>query len=336
MGAAVMESSSMPIRIGLVALSLGLSLASYRLVENPVRYNRRLAKRHAYAFVMAGSLAIIGIGISWGWMYFCVREAKTPRFANITRAPRDKPLSLETGGCFANYLDVNAKPCAYANTAGSTTVVLFGDSHAAQWFPALEPIALRKGWRLMSLIKQACAPVDAPYFYPALGRVYNECEEWRENALQEIRQIRPVLTVMTSSEGYLFEDDQWQKGISSVLQNLAESSRNVLVIRDTPRPNFDVPACLGRRLWRPSFMSSSPCEFPLSQSPKIYDYYRAFARQFQNVRIADLSSSICPNGICKGEINNVVTYRDSNHLSASFAGGLEGVLTKQIDCALKP
>jgi hypothetical protein len=84
----------------------------------------------------------------------------------------------------------------------------------------------------------------------------------------------------------------------------------------------------------PSFIAPPPCEFALSKTSKIYDFYRIAARQYQNVRIVDLSSSICPDDICRGEHDNIVIFRDSNHLTASFVSSLENILAEQIDCAL--
>ena len=40
----------------------------------------------------------------------------------------------------------------------------------------------------------------------------------------------------------------------------------------------------------------------------------------------DLSQEICTHGICQTERNNLIMYRDSNHLTASFAKQLQSAL----------
>jgi hypothetical protein len=40
--------------------------------------------------------------------------------------------------------------------------VLFGDSHAAQWFPAVENIASSQGYKLFSFTKTSCPAIDVP------------------------------------------------------------------------------------------------------------------------------------------------------------------------------
>jgi hypothetical protein len=47
-----------------------------------------------------------------------------------------------------------------------------------------------------------------------------------------------------------------------------------------------------------------------------------------------MTYSICPGGMCPGEFDGVVVYRDSNHLTASFAAYLETFLETEIDSAL--
>ena len=44
-------------------------------------------------------------------------------------------------GCHLNPPETEVPECIYGNPSSKTTVVLFGDSHAMQWFPALNELA---------------------------------------------------------------------------------------------------------------------------------------------------------------------------------------------------
>ncbi len=52
------------------------------------------------------------------------------------RAVAGDKAAVYGDGCHLDAGSVHAKECIYGD-AGTTRVVLFGDSHAAQWFPAL-------------------------------------------------------------------------------------------------------------------------------------------------------------------------------------------------------
>ena len=58
----------------------------------------------------------------------------------LVKASRDLP-AIYADGCVASELARASGTCVYGVPASHTTVVLFGDSHAAQWFPALDRLA---------------------------------------------------------------------------------------------------------------------------------------------------------------------------------------------------
>jgi len=328
-GAALISTSSLPIRLGLVVLSLGISVASYRLVEDPIRHNRRLASRNVYSLAMAVMSAAVCIGFALSWRYVSVSAGQVPPQRLFSEARRDG--SVFTRKCASDIVDVSIKDCVYGTLDAKVSIALVGDSHAAQWFSALEPIAVDRHWQLVGIAKVGCPMVEADLFVPELRRVYHECNEWKKNALDRIRQLRPLVTVVSSSENYPFRDDEWRIGISKFVSELADSSENVLILRDTPGVEFDVPICLARKVWREKFMPVQFCDFPLHTSPKIYDFLRSAAKQHRNVAVADLSLNICPDGICAMERDGFILYRDSNHLTASFVSSLQGVVSEHID-----
>jgi peptidoglycan/LPS O-acetylase OafA/YrhL len=333
-GAALLRRPSLPARAALVAISLAISIVSYRFFENPIRHHRVLAKRPIYALSMAGLLALFGISMAFVWNLVSLRATEKPEQARFTLARSDGPILLNTTHCMAGYSDTQVKNCSFADVNSPVSMVLLGDSHAAQWFPAFESIAKKKSWRLFTLTKAACAPVEASYFYPALGRTYTECGQWLKNALHKIEQLRPVLTVVTSSDTYSFDDAEWKEAISPVLRSLSKSSQSVLILRDNPKPDFDMPDCLAREKWRPAFISSEPCRFSYTSESDVYESLKLAAGQFSNVIVTDISRSICPAATCTGERDGIVIYSDGNHLTASFVNSLEPAITEQIDKAM--
>ena len=109
-------------------------------------------------------------------------RARCPRTSDrhSAQAANDRER-IEGDGC---ELGNSAVPAALtASTATRTrpvTVALVGDSHAAQWFPALDVLARRHDWRLVVFTKISCRFVDLPIYSRDLKREYTECERWRE------------------------------------------------------------------------------------------------------------------------------------------------------------
>ena len=183
--------------------------------------------------------------------------------------PADLAPSLETAaddlpviyadGCHADVADVTPGDCVFGDPSSGVVVVLFGDSHAAQWFPALERLATDRGWRLVSMTKSACTTADLDVWNGIVKRTYDECDRWREAALERIAAERPALVVVSNSSGYkAMVDgeavpiaevrDRWDAASGRTLERLATLSRHVVVIGDTPRANADPPVCLSAHM----------------------------------------------------------------------------------------
>src|SRR6185312_14605208 len=115
--------------------------------------------------------------------------------------PGDKP-AVFLNGCVRSWRETGQAECASGDTASATTVALVGDSHAAMWDPALEPVAAQRHWRLETLGKVTCPLMDLPITSPYLGRAYTECEEWRGEIMDRLQRDRPRLIVLSMSRRY--------------------------------------------------------------------------------------------------------------------------------------
>src|SRR5690606_37652472 len=111
------------------------------------------------------------------------RGAVTPDPAGDAR--EDKPLvSIED--CHHNQAATEVLGCVHGDPDGGRRAVLVGDSKAAQWFPALDTIAEREGWRLEVLTKSACS------FHPGTPAAdYPECDAFNVALLDRLMADPP-------------------------------------------------------------------------------------------------------------------------------------------------
>ncbi|MGI9123478.1 MAG: acyltransferase family protein, partial [Mycobacterium sp.] len=120
---------------------------------------------------------------------------------SLTAAAGDKP-SVFLDGCVRTWLEVGVPDCASGDPGGQTTVALVGDSHAAMWQPALEPVAADQHWRLVTIAKVTCPLQDLAINSPYLGRHYSECEQWRTEAMDRLEADRPTVIILSMSRRY--------------------------------------------------------------------------------------------------------------------------------------
>lgn len=333
LGATVISVESAPNRLALVLLSLAMAALSYRFVETPLRHNQRLIIRPRIA--VFGSLAIIilaGAG-AIRWHNSAFDRMSDPEQARYLQARTDAPV-IYGMGCDEWYQTADVRICEFGPKDAMHTAVAIGDSIGLQWFPAFSEVFDKPGWRLLVITKSACPMVDEPIFYPRIGREYTECAEWRKNALQQVATLNPDIVMLGSTFTYDYTPRQWREGTARVLQSISEAARRVVILRSTPTLPFDGPSCAAPRSSLYSALIGTEHCSALADNARSDNVYRALiaaADGFSNVRVIDMTDAVCPDGVCHAELNDAIVFRDTQHLSATFAKELSGVLGSQLN-----
>ena len=254
----------------------------------------------------------------------------------LARARDDNPI-VYSDGCHLNFYQTESGTCVYGDAASHTTVVLFGDSHAAHWFPALQQLAEADHLRLVSLTKSACSVADVHVWNSALLRTYTECDTWRANTLARIAAEHPALVVVSEDRLYQVVVNgapvdvkqamaTWNAGLAKTLRQLRATSGAVALIGDTPRSNVDPPVCLSAHL-----SDSADCATPLSDAiDRSWMAAEQLVTAASGVRYVDPTPLVCPSDPCPVVIGRVLVYRDEHHLTATFSA----VLARRLGLAL--
>lgn len=316
--------------ISMLCLVLSLLLAdlSYRWVENPVRFHPRLARQHGYALSLALCLTLASAGTAAWWRHAGTLEAASPTQIRFTQAMDDVPKTIYESNCHLSLLAVETGDCFFGDPEATTTIALFGDSHAAQWFPALEKLARQQHWRLVSLTKSACPVAWLKPVNQQLGRPYEECSRWREQVTEKIIALRPKVVVM----GYYryvslpdavqstISERHWQDAMRETMQRFNDAGIAVAIMRDSPRPGFDVPTCLARQAKTPWLELDCDFSRTLALDSVEYNLNRQAAMDLEQVLFIDLSRRICASEICNpvDSDSGIVLFRDSHHLTTEF------------------
>ena len=255
--------------------------------------------------------------------------------ANLTpslgTARGDKPV-IYADGCMLSNGQVRAKECAYGDTASARTVVLFGDSHAAQWFPALQEMSVRNHWRLEVQTKKGCPTADIPIADPARGP---ECGPWRTLVLARLAHEHPDLVIMsayryttTSAAIGANPDEVWRNGMQTTLDNVRPLAANVLVLGDTPTPLNDVPGCVAAHLRHISdCMNRRSAAIKPGRLGVELDVATAHDAVF-----VPTGDWLCSASDCPVVIGNLLVYRDNSHITTAASMWLEPYL----EAAIKP
>jgi hypothetical protein len=206
------------------------------------------------------------------------------------------------------------------------TVALVGDSHAAQWFGALERLAKHEGWRVVTFVKVACPFIDMRVRNVALKREYRECAAFNEATIDRLHAIQPDLTLVSMSRFATrplndADDTVAAKG-AAVGRMVARLPGPTMLIVDTPYAKIDVPGCLSAHQ-----DDIDACAIPARTA--FLDHLgdvEATAAKASGAAVIDLTSRICIGRPCPVVVNGMIVFRDHSHLTATFSRSLAPAL----------
>ena len=220
-------SNSIRVRLGAIAAATLLAYLTHRMIENPIRFNAFLVARSGLSLSFAVLAAFACACGPTAWWLGLNRSAQ---FRKFEQAWLDLPKLYDLG-CGLSKPDPQVHPCFFGETANpQATVVLFGDSHAAQWYPALDQIAKAQRWKMVGIVKPGCIPLEIREDVSLL--MERACEEWRQSAAEKIRELRPDLVILASASLHPGVDEKlvtdvavWQQAARDTFAALGRMGR---------------------------------------------------------------------------------------------------------------
>ena len=302
-------------RILAIIATIVLADLTHRFIEEPFRKTKTIP---TLVFKRSGVITLVSVLIGTVIIFSSSDKIDVSGINGAVSLAQIKarPLVYDDG-CHANYAQTNSDKCEYADKKSQKTMVLYGDSHAAQWFPALVEIASRSGYKLISLTKSACPAVDTVRLDQG-GFKMSRCKQWRINSIKRIQEIDPDVLIMSSFQYFAqpprFTDREkwWNDGQRKLLTEVKNVSPHLIYLTDTPHPLRDIPACLAN-------YSISKCNTT----------QRSENLSISGFNIINPNPWLCSR-VCPSVKDGVVAYRDASHISVDIAIALIPRLTQAL------
>jgi hypothetical protein len=289
----------------IVFLSFTVFLAdlTHRFVEQPLRYVRWENMR-TFKVTVATTTALILTGTAIFFSY-----------SNMITISKNGNYSLDEilaksvnfeDGCNLTLGQTVSPLCEYGDINGKQTLVLYGDSHAAHWLPALNLIGRENNLKIVSLTKSACPAAEVIKEVDGQYSI-EDCQEFRDESIARIAKIKPLAVISTGLqppyEPYSTKDglDWWIKGEEILYERLKPLTNFPIYLTDTPFRTISVPDCLAAK-------RGATCDEATRINPKV-------ARGFITINPTPwLCGRTCP-----AVIDGIVSYRDHSHLTIAMS-----------------
>jgi peptidoglycan/LPS O-acetylase OafA/YrhL len=327
-------------KVVVCALSLGVAAAAHHFVENPIRFNAYLVRRPALCLYFGAAITLCSITVASLSIRFSSQLASTPVMNRIVSNVGDI-ADMSRDECLSPEVSSELKTCVFGDRSSNTNIVLFGDSHARQWFNPLRRIAESRNWKLTTMVKAACPATDVTPPELMTEALVANCMRWRAEAMRHIIDERPSVVFIGNATYYLARKnknssrsislDEWREGTRRTLAALTAAGLNVVFMRDNPLPPFDVPMCLQRSA-RHTWYPSSSCEITKSTAlnAAVFEAEKAGANGFRNIHFIDFTDHFCQGEVCPTSEGNTIIYRDDNHLTGKYAESLMPALALEL------
>jgi peptidoglycan/LPS O-acetylase OafA/YrhL len=353
-------TSSLPFRdnLWLILLAIVISMASYRLVENPIRH-WKLPSRTTVAAGVATALAtvlVLTLVISV--------ESASDAVSSVTAAPNAAAVlhevaaaksittvpntidpglaqaSTDWGGddepasCSADETQSTESLCILGDIHGRRLLIVYGDSHALMWLPAFDSIAKDAHMRLLVLGKPDCpASMITVSNPPGIGSAqdpYVSCNDWHRWAVRTINRLSPSMLVVSQDSTYsapgpkTFSASQWSDGLTKLFQAIPSSRTEKIFLGNIPLLAQSPPTCLSAHL-----DAVQACSRPVAQAYRPFDQAEFSVTESLHVRYIDPTPWFCSN-LCTAVVGTYDVYMDRFHVSATYATYLQKALASAL------
>lgn len=253
-------------------------------------------------------------------------DGPVPRslLTSLRRVSTEMPLPYRDGCHGASPLSPR---CFYGNVRSRTTIVLFGDSHALSWFPAVLRVARDRGWRLINVTRSMCPPAHVLSYHRATDSILRSCLTWRNRAIARLAQLRPAIILMSGSRGFVSANsagqvltgrartNDWIRGMKWTLARLVPAAGRVILLADTPNSRFASPAACLASNPRHSVRCATSVTKAISYPWLNVEFGVA---KDTKAGFIDPQRWVCPTSPCPAVVWGRLVHRNRGHLTVSF------------------
>jgi len=296
----------------LAAIALLLAAAMWRWVEQPIR-TRRITLFRTTRSALAGGAAILVAGgiLSEGLAAFARRPQPPGSILAQYRAAR--------GGAIRDFpfcdSDRHGRPCDLGTESAARTILLWGDSHAAQLSEGLDRAARDAGVRIVVRTTGGCTPAGFPVTRSTSNDpLRTRCAAFNDgviSALPAMQRAEGLQGVVIAAE---WRDTWtgWDDRLDARIHEIQHSGLRVVVAEDVPVLPADFIPCAVRRGAEACALARAGVE---RQAAAIDAALGRIAAGSTNVRIWSPLDALCPNEQCPAVLAGRLLYRNRNHLT---------------------
>jgi len=204
--------------------------------------------------------------------------------------------------------------CRVGDAKSRKLIVLFGDSHAYMWLPAILIMAKRDHWAVVPVMRFGCTPEK---WFTHMGPGGPICRTWLHWAIGEIRRLHPTVTLIGGSVGETpsAQTSAAAAGVITAVRTL-EPLSPLVVIGDPEGLSLNSVDCISASHALASCMTTWP--------PSALAAYDEVSRGARSLGVGFLPTRgfVCWQRQCPAVVGHTIVWMDTNHLTGIYSAEL--------------
>jgi peptidoglycan/LPS O-acetylase OafA/YrhL len=222
------------------------------------------------------------------------------------------------GDCVPRTDSQTTSDICHLGVADSTkSIVVFGDSHAQMWMPAILAMAEQDGWAVIPLVKSGCVPstwLDKGY-NGTKANIIRQCHTWYRWASSQVTALRPdvLMTSGCCSTANGPTEAFTKHGYMSLVSIGKRVSKSVIVLADDPGVDKQPVDCL---LARHATMKT--CTTTLNPELTVLNSDLAALASRKGFNFLNTKGWFCYASQCPMVVGRTIVYRDTGHVTLPY------------------
>jgi hypothetical protein len=305
-------SLSVPLTLAVVAVSVVLAFATYRLIELPVR--SLVASRGWRPAVVVAPLAAAGCAGMAVFLAAGLPSRLPVEIQRLTTVPFDHHTAYRESRCFLQpWQGLRAFKPDCVDAGAGKLLLLWGDSHAAHLYPGLRAAARERSFRIAQMTASACPPL---LDHRASDRP--KCHAINAGVLARARELRPDSVVLSA---------RWEeyRDLGDLTHTVTELRRlgvkQIVVVGPSPSWELGLPQTLYNEVKRQNLarFPTRMKQHPSSEQARVDGELRQLSHRLGVTYVAPLAV-LCNRDGCLARVADAVdqlTFWDPSHFTTA-------------------
>jgi peptidoglycan/LPS O-acetylase OafA/YrhL len=337
--------------VALLALGLGVSVLSWRFVEQPARKRVMFPTRSAMFTASGVSIACLAAIGAFVWSAQGLPERFRPPVRVFAMGAED--FHPKRGACGVR-LDSLAEPCVVGAEATQPSIAVIGDSFADAFVPGIAEAAAERG-DSAALYIIGCLPLMG------VGEDYAGCSALTDAVARKIAASPEIRTILLVGRWTAFVEGTRFGALRSRTQFYTDDETAAPSLEENQRVfarslRRSLEALGGRQIHIVAYWPEQPVLAPQAATSRAllgldpsrglsredFDRRQARVREvldaiaMPNVHVLDASEYLCNDLECPVVTDGSANYFDDNHVSRTAAVRIRGLLAPALEDAPRP